>query len=118
MSRSTVLVRGSGDVGSAVAVVLHRAGYGVAIHEVAAPSAPRRGMAFADAVFDGECVLDGVVARRVALSALPGAVADGAAVPVCVGPIDEALARSRSTSSSTRGCASASGRSARSSSRR
>jgi len=65
MSRPTVLVRGSGDVGSAVAVVLWRAGYGVAIHEVAAPSAPRRGMAFADAVFDGECELDGVPARRV-----------------------------------------------------
>jgi len=72
MSRSTVLVRGSGDVGSAVAVVLHRAGYGVAIHEVAAPAAPRRGMAFADAVFDGECELDGVLARRGAdLSELP-----------------------------------------------
>ena len=61
----TVLVRGSGDVGSAVAVVLLRAGIGVAIHEVAAPSAPRRGMAFADAVFDGAASLDGVVARRI-----------------------------------------------------
>ena len=55
MSAAVVLVRGSGDVGSAVAAVLHRAGYGVAIHEVAAPAAPRRGMAFADAVFDGAC---------------------------------------------------------------
>ena len=58
--------------GSAVAVVLQRAGYGVAIHEIAAPAAPRRGMAFADAVFDGECELDGVLARRGAdLSELP-----------------------------------------------
>ena len=90
---STVLVRGSGDVGSAVAVVLHRAGYGVAIHEVAAPSAPRRGMAFADAVFDGECALDGVAARRVALSVLPDAVADGTVVAVVCGrSIHEVLA--------------------------
>jgi xanthine dehydrogenase accessory factor len=65
MPRMDVLVRGSGDVGSAVAVVLHRAGHGVAIHEIAAPSAPRRGMAFADAVFDGEATLDGVPARRI-----------------------------------------------------
>ena len=89
----TVLVRGSGDVGSAVAVVLHRAGYGVAIHEVAAPSAPRRGMAFADAVFDGESVLDGVVARRGALAELPAALADGTVVPVvCRCSIEEVLA--------------------------
>jgi xanthine dehydrogenase accessory factor len=74
--RVRVLVRGSGDVGSAVAVVLHRAGYGVAIHEVAAPSAPRRGMAFADAVFDGACRLDGVLARRVDDLAALAAAAD------------------------------------------
>src|SRR4051794_32002559 len=88
-----VLVRGSGDVGSAVAVVLPPAGYGGAVPEVAAPSAPRRGMAFADAVFDGECVLDGVLARRVQLSALPDAVADGVAVAVLCGrSMDDLLA--------------------------
>jgi 2-polyprenyl-6-methoxyphenol hydroxylase-like FAD-dependent oxidoreductase len=48
--RSPVLVRGAGDVGSAVATVLFRAGYAVALHDEPAPAAPRRGMAFADAV--------------------------------------------------------------------
>lgn len=61
----TVLVRGSGDVGSAVAHVLLRSGYAVVVHDVKRPTAPRRGMAFADAVFDGACELDGVRARRV-----------------------------------------------------
>jgi len=65
MSRRTVLVRGSGDVGSAVAHVLHAAGYGVAIHDIATPAAPRRGMAFTDAIFAGTCELEGVQARRV-----------------------------------------------------
>ena len=60
-----VLIRGSGDVGSAVAHLLLRAGHEVVIHDVALPAAPRRGMAFADAIFDGACSLDGVVARRV-----------------------------------------------------
>jgi xanthine dehydrogenase accessory factor len=91
MSRPTVLVRGSGDVGSAVAVVLQRAGYGVAIHEVAAPAAPRRGMAFADAVFDGSCVLDGVTARRVELAALPAAVGDGRFVAVTIDELADVL---------------------------
>jgi xanthine dehydrogenase accessory factor len=92
MSGPVVLVRGSGDVGSAVAVVLHRAGYGVAIHEVAAPSAPRRGMAFADAVFDGACELDGERAVRIDdVAALPSAVAEGEAIPVTTADIAEVL---------------------------
>ena len=92
MSEAVVLVRGSGDVGSAVAAVLHRAGYGVAIHEVAAPSAPRRGMAFADAVFDGACSLDGLRARLVEDAAdLPAAVAARAAIPVTTAPLASVL---------------------------
>jgi len=93
MSRQTVLVRGSGDVGSAVAVVLHRAGYGVAIHEVAAPSAPRRGMAFADAVFDGACRLEDVLAQRVDdLGALAATVGAGEAIAVTTANLAEVLA--------------------------
>jgi xanthine dehydrogenase accessory factor len=60
-----VLIRGSGDVGSAVAHLLLREGHAVVIHDVALPTAPRRGMAFADAIFDGACSLAGVGARRV-----------------------------------------------------
>ena len=59
-----VLIRGSGDVGAAVAHLLLRGGHEVVIHDVALPAAPRRGMAFADAIFDGACELDGVRARR------------------------------------------------------
>ena len=55
-----VLVRGAGDVGSAVAVLLYRAGYAVALHDAPQPVTPRRGMAFTDAVFDGSATLDGV----------------------------------------------------------
>lgn len=60
----TVLVRGIGDVGSAVAISLFRAGYSVAVHDGPTPATPRRGMAFADAIFDGSAALDGVVAKR------------------------------------------------------
>lgn len=92
MSRPTVLVRGSGDVGSAVAVVLHRAGYGVAIHDVAAPAAPRRGMALTDAIFDGTCSLDGVTAVRVDdVEALRTAVGAEDAVAVSVADLREVL---------------------------
>jgi xanthine dehydrogenase accessory factor len=59
----TILVRGSGDVGSAVAHTLFGAGYAVFIHDSAQPAATRRKMAFCDAIFDGAAVLEGVPAR-------------------------------------------------------
>ena len=54
------LVRGVGDIGSAVAHVLFRDGHAVVLHDGPAPTTTRRGMAFADAVFDGHGVLEGV----------------------------------------------------------
>jgi xanthine dehydrogenase accessory factor len=58
-----ILVRGSGDVGSAVAHTLFRAGYAVLIHDSAQPTATRRKMAFCDSIFDGSAVLDGIRAQ-------------------------------------------------------
>lgn len=60
-----ILIRGSNDVSSAVAHGLFQAGYGVVIHDEPKPTVTRRRMAFADAIFDGEATLDGVLAKRV-----------------------------------------------------
>jgi xanthine dehydrogenase accessory factor len=88
-----VLVRGSGDVGSAVAHRLFRSGHRVVIHDVPLPAAPRRGMAFTDAIFDGECELEGLKARRVDdLAALPEALADPGSVPLTTHEIEGVLA--------------------------
>jgi xanthine dehydrogenase accessory factor len=88
-----VLVRGSGDVGSAVAHRLFLCGHAVVIHDVPLPAAPRRGMAFTDAIFDGDCELDGVAARRVDdLDGLAHALADRGSVPVTVLELGAVLA--------------------------
>lgn len=60
-----ILIRGSGDVGSAAAHCLFQAGYGVVIHEVVQPANARRKMSFTDAVFDGRAMLHGVTAELV-----------------------------------------------------
>jgi xanthine dehydrogenase accessory factor len=60
-----ILVRGGNDVGSAVAHFLFQTGYGIVIHESPQPTATRRKMAFADAVFDGSAILEGVESRKV-----------------------------------------------------
>ena len=59
-----VLVRGTGDVASAVAHALYGAGCCVALHDVANPAHTRRGMAFVDALYDGKSELSGVFAKR------------------------------------------------------
>lgn len=86
------LVRGIGDVGSAIAHRLRGAGHHVAIHDSPTPTVHRRGMAFADAVFDGSAILDGREAQRIdTVADIPRALA-GAAIPVHVGPFDILLA--------------------------
>jgi xanthine dehydrogenase accessory factor len=87
------LVRGVGDVGSAVAHALCRAGHTVAIHDSPAPTAHRRGMAFVDAVFDGQASLEGIVAQRIGAAQdalVVGSKADSLAV--YTGPFDDLLA--------------------------
>lgn len=77
------LIRGTGDVGSAVAHALFRAGYRVLLHDQAAPAHPRRGMAFVDALFDGRCKLEGVLGKRARdIDDLHPMLACGIAVPV------------------------------------
>jgi xanthine dehydrogenase accessory factor len=90
--RARVLVRGAGDVGSAVAVVLYRAGYAVALHDEPTTSTPRRGMAFADAVFDGWATLDTLTGVRAATPAeLRHALNLGDAIPVAVTSFSDAI---------------------------
>jgi xanthine dehydrogenase accessory factor len=61
-----ILIRGSGDVGSAVAHALFADGYAVLIHDSTQPTATRRRMSFCDAIFDGSATLAGVQARLAA----------------------------------------------------
>jgi xanthine dehydrogenase accessory factor len=87
-----ILVRGTNDVGSAVAHVLFQVGYGVVIHESAQPTVTRRKMAFTDAVFDGSAILEGVEARRVDdLSLLWGMSSEHKFIPLVVADLFETL---------------------------
>ena len=86
-----VLVRGTGDVGSAVAVAAVRAGYRVVLHDEPAPTATRRGMAFTDAVFDGSATLAGLHARRIASLADLQSVLAAGEIPVALCPLEELL---------------------------
>jgi xanthine dehydrogenase accessory factor len=60
----SALVRGAGDVGSAVAHALHVADFAVLLHDDPRPSHARRGMSFTDALYDGVSMLAGVIGKR------------------------------------------------------
>lgn len=90
------IVRGTGDVGSAVAHVLFRQGWSVVLHDVGAPGHPRRGMAFADALFDGTARLGDVRGKRARdLDDLPRMLDCRQAIPVVCGPLQSLILGTR-----------------------
>jgi xanthine dehydrogenase accessory factor len=89
-----IVVRGSGDVGSAVAHRLFTSGFQVVIHDEPAPAAPRRGMAFTNAIFRGSCVLEEVTAERLDdLRLADGVLLEHEVIPIVVTDFDGLLYR-------------------------
>jgi len=60
-----ILVRGAGEIASATAHRLHQCHFKVCLTEIAEPMAVRRGVAFCEAVFDGEKEVEGVTAKLI-----------------------------------------------------
>ncbi|MFP3976040.1 MAG: selenium-dependent molybdenum cofactor biosynthesis protein YqeB [Chloroflexota bacterium] len=61
----TVLIKGGGEVGSAVAHRLYQSGFRVCITEAPYPLAVHRGTTFCEAVYDGEKEVESVRARLI-----------------------------------------------------
>ncbi len=60
-----ILIRGGGDLGSGVAFRLHRVGWNVAITEIEKPLVLRRSVAFANAIYEKDVIVEGVFARHI-----------------------------------------------------
>ena len=80
-----MLLRGGGDLATGVALRLHRAGVKLVIAELAQPLAVRRTVSFAEAVYDGHHIVEGVTARRIEREQL-SAVFDSDEIPILVDP--------------------------------
>lgn len=78
------LVRGAGDVATAVTLVLRQEGYRVFCTERPHPTALRRMVSFAEAVYEGTWTVDGVEARPARTVPEAVALADRGAIPVLV----------------------------------
>jgi xanthine dehydrogenase accessory factor len=82
-----VLIKGAGDLASGVAARLQRCGFPVVMTELAEPLMVRRTVAFGEAVYAAEAIVEGIVARRA--DGLPDvrAALECGAIPVLVDPL-------------------------------
>lgn len=87
-----VLVRGAGDLATGVIYRLHLAGFPLIITETDRPTAVRRTVAFAQAVYDGTHTVEGVTAVRVFSPEEALTLAKAGDVPVLVDPSDTVIA--------------------------
>ncbi len=85
-----IIVKGGGDLGSGVAWRLHRCGFRVVILECPCPTAIRRQVAFATAMYEGEITVEGVTARRATLEEAP-ALLEAGLIPVLADPEGRAV---------------------------
>lgn len=86
-SHPLVLIKGAGDLASGVAARLHRCGFAVVLTELPQPLMVRRTVCFGEAVYDGEVVVEGIRARRVADPAAACAALREGIIPVLVDPL-------------------------------
>lgn len=80
-----VVIRGAGDLATAVGIRLYNAGFAVVHLEVEKPTVIRRTVSFALALFDGTAVVEGVTARKCDVQDVLR-VLDNGEVPVVVDP--------------------------------
>jgi len=87
------LIRGGGDLGTGVALRLHRAGWRVLVVELLQPLVIRRTVAFASAVYDGSIEVEGTIGERIVEASAADRAWEADRIPVLVDPDRTAAAR-------------------------
>jgi xanthine dehydrogenase accessory factor len=89
-----IIIKGGGDLATGIAHRLHQSRFKVVITELPKPTVVRRTVAFAQAVIDGQAVVEGVTARLVATEQVKETLAAGN-IPVVVDPHAHCVAACR-----------------------
>jgi xanthine dehydrogenase accessory factor len=92
ISDTLILIRGAGDLASGVAARLHRCRFPVVMTELSQPLVVRRTVSFAEAVYEGEVEVEGILARQVENVAAARLALREGVIPILVDP--EAACRS------------------------
>jgi xanthine dehydrogenase accessory factor len=84
--RPVALIKGAGDLATGVALRLFHAGFEVVMTEIARPTVVRRAVAFAEAVYEGRTVVEGVEGIRATDPSQIADLLEHGAIPVVVDP--------------------------------
>ncbi len=87
LKQYTILIRGAGEMASAVAVVLHRVGFTVIMTELSIPLAIRRTVSFSDAILNGTAEVEGIQSFQADYSNYRDIVRNGN-IPVLIDSIE------------------------------
>ncbi len=86
MSGELVIIKGAGDLATGVAHRLARSRYGVLMLEIAQPTVIRRTVSFAEAVYLGECQVEGMTAKLAESAWAAAAIIEAGKIAVLVDP--------------------------------
>ncbi len=91
--RPRAMIKGAGDLATGVAVRLRRSGFAVVMTEVERPTVVRRTVAFAEAVYEGRVVVEGIEGVRAGDEGEVERALAREAIPVVVDPLALGLRR-------------------------
>ena len=93
MNHDVIIVRGGGDLATGTIHRLASAGFRVLVLEAAHPAAIRRQVSLCEAVYEGQAVVEGLTAVRIADAAEAEAVWAAGRVPLLVDPAGESISK-------------------------
>ena len=85
-SKPLAVIRGAGDLASGVAYRLYNSGVNVIMTEISKPLVVRRTVSFAEAVYEGKAVVEGIEARLVATVEEAMGLLEQGVIPILVDP--------------------------------
>lgn len=91
-----MVVRGAGDLATAIIIRLHNSGFKVIALDIEKPTVIRRTVSFAQAIFDGQTEVEGVAAKLVGMEDVEDALAKDF-IPVVVDPDGKTIEKMRPT---------------------
>lgn len=87
----TVLIRGAGDVASGIGYRLYKCGFKVIFLEKGYPQVVRRKVSFAETVYDGECMVEGIKGKHTASVQSAFNLLEKGIIPVLIDPKGELI---------------------------
>jgi len=91
-----IVVRGAGDLATAIIIRLHKSGFRVIALDIEKPTVIRRTVSFAQAMFEKKMTVEGVTAKLCDIDSVEDVLAEGF-VPVVIDPQGEVIRRYKPT---------------------